>query len=1171
MNSKLWKKYVATILTAFLLLFNANSSLLVAAASNTSSADSVNVSASAVTLPNGTGKKVLFDNTHGQTAGAADWVIDGGFSDFANGLRTDGFTVEQLERQIPYTFGEQAVTYDKLKNYDVFIIGEANIPYKKSEQDAMLQYVNNGGSIFFIADHYNADRNKNRWDASEVFNGYRRGAFDNPAKGMNTEEASSPAMQGLQSSDWLGTNFGIRFRYNALGDANATDLVAVDQSFGITQGVKAVAMHAGSTLAVLDPKKAKGIVYIPTNVPSWASAVDQGVYNGGGRAEGPFAAISKLGAGKAAFIGDSSPVEDATPKYLREENGKAKTTYDGYKEVNDSTFLVQTVEWLAMKESYTSLDQVPGLQLDEPTKQLPMEEPAASTEPQPEPWAKPDAGYKWYDPTTFKPGSYGASTITNPDPGKAVYKFVHQATLPSQQEFQIRVTVDQLQPGQTVTALKAGIYLAGGEQIARFKNDNGTWSDYGYSPDINVTADVTGHASKDLTVQIKPGKQGAASLRLKQGTNNIITESVNIANVPAEPLPGDKPPVPGIVSIQNARQAQDETLVTVEGVITSEPGAFGGQGFYLQDGTAGIYVFQSAVGYHVGDNISITATKTTYNSEVELTNPVVVEKKGTADIPGSQIQTAINDENQGRIIKLENVTIQNITSVNPTGSFEFDAAGQNGTTHVRVDARTGITLDAFKQQYHEGSKVHITGISSIFKGTYQLKPLSMNHFEPAEAADVSAPISSVTVDGVYGENNYNAKDVTLTFTANDGEGSGVAKTEYRLNGGEWTTVDGNVTVSTEGQNSIEYRSIDKAGNIEETKTIQVWIDKQAPLTSLNIDGESGENNYNTKDVTLTFTANDGEGSGVAKTEYRFNGGEWTTVDGNVTISTEGKNVIDYRSTDKAGNVEEVQNILVWIDKHAPQTTAHVDGVSGENNYNVKVATLTFTANDGKGSGVAKTEYRLNGGEWNTVNGNVTISTEGKNVVEYRSIDNAGNVEVVQSIQLWIVKQAIQITISGPLSFYQTDEIIPASVKIESYVSSLKSVTYKLDGLSIEGLDKVSPITLLPGKHTLVVTAEDKLGNKEQQTFTFETLIDIQHLDELISVGYNKDFITSKGTAQSLLAKVEAIQKAKNKNEQRNQIKALENEVNAKVGKSITNSFGLLILMDLQSITSTELQ
>ena len=35
-------------------------------------------------------EKVLFDNTHGQTAGTADWVIDGGFSDFGNGIaKTD--------------------------------------------------------------------------------------------------------------------------------------------------------------------------------------------------------------------------------------------------------------------------------------------------------------------------------------------------------------------------------------------------------------------------------------------------------------------------------------------------------------------------------------------------------------------------------------------------------------------------------------------------------------------------------------------------------------------------------------------------------------------------------------------------------------------------------------------------------------------------------------------------------------------------------------------------------------------------------------------------------------------------------------------------------------------------------------------------------------------------
>lgn len=42
-------------------------------------------------------------------------------------------------------------------------------------------------------------------------------------------------------------------------------------------------MHAGSTLAITDPNKAKGIIYMPehlTHSQKWSHAVDQGIYNG---------------------------------------------------------------------------------------------------------------------------------------------------------------------------------------------------------------------------------------------------------------------------------------------------------------------------------------------------------------------------------------------------------------------------------------------------------------------------------------------------------------------------------------------------------------------------------------------------------------------------------------------------------------------------------------------------------------------------------------------------------------------------------------------------------------------------------------------------------------------------------------------------------------------------
>ncbi|MDR6725587.1 DNA/RNA endonuclease YhcR with UshA esterase domain [Paenibacillus amylolyticus] len=667
------------------------------------------------------GKKVLFDNSHGQTAGAADWVIDGGFSDFGNALANDGYDVKELRKTTPFT-------YEDLKEYSVFVIAEPQIPFKTSEQAAMKQYVEQGGSIFFIGDHYNADRNKNRWDGSEAINGYRRGAFEEPTKGMSTEERNSEAMQNVTSTDWLSENFGIRFRYNALGDIDANIIVPADQAFGITEGVSSVAMHAGSTLAITDPTLAKGIVYLPKTNAKWNNAVDQGVYNGGGIEEGPYVAVSKLGAGKAAFIGDSSPVEDASPKYLREETGTRKTTYDGFKEADDAVLLVNTVNWLATQENYTSLTEVAGLELDTATALLPFEEPAASTEPQAEPWAAPAAGYKWYDRSTFKAGSYGGPASS----ANASYSFVKQDTLPNAEDFQVRVVVENMPPNTTVSGYSAGIYLTGGTQVAMIQNDSGTWpTSYGYSSAFSVTSDSKGRAIKDLNVRIKPGTDGNASLRLRLNGSNLITNAVTVGNVPAVPLPEEEGPIPAAITVAEARTKAVGTTVTIEGVVTTQPGSFGGQAFYLQDETAGIYVFQHTSGFQVGDKVKVTAPTTIYNSEFELTDVVAIEKTGTASVPAPALVTAITDANQGQLVQLKDVTVQNIISATPAGSFEFDAVAADGTTtHVRVDTRTGVTETSFP--YAAGDKIDITGVSAIFKDVYQLKPRSLNDFVAAE-------------------------------------------------------------------------------------------------------------------------------------------------------------------------------------------------------------------------------------------------------------------------------------------------------------------------------------------------------------------------------------------------------------------------------------------------------
>ena len=60
---------------------------------------------------------------------------------------------------------------------------------------------------------------------------------------------------------------------------------------------------------------------------------------------------------------------------------------------------------------------------------------------------------------------------------------------------------------------------------------------------------------------------------------------------------------------------------------------------------------------------------------------------------------------------------------------------------------------------------------------------------------------------------------TVTLTGADGAvGSGVASTEYSLDGGAWTPYLGAFFVGTFGPHTLSFRSTDAAGNVEAAKT-----------------------------------------------------------------------------------------------------------------------------------------------------------------------------------------------------------------------------------------------------------------------------------------------------------------------------------------------------------------
>jgi hypothetical protein len=293
----------------------------------------------------------------------------------------------------------------------------------------------------------------------------------------------------------------------------------------------------------------------------------------------------------------------------------------------------------------------------------------------------------------------------------------------------------------------------------------------------------------------------------------------------------------------------------------------------------------------------VSAPLAHFNTELELASPIAIAKKGTAALPEVKPVAAVNEENQGQLVELSNVTIRNVISATPAGSFEFDAVAGQVTNHIRVDGRTGLTLDKFP--YHEGQAVTVRGVAAIFKGVYQLKPRGISDF----AADTTAPVTTATLSGTANSADWYREDVTMTLAATDA-GSGVASTLYNNNGGAWTSYSAPVTITSEGTNSLQYYSTDAAGNVEAAQTVQIRLDKTAPTAALT---ESGQTVHSvTYDAALKFelTANDAL-SGIAQQKLLLDGAE--IASGQTLLAKQiglGTHAVQYHVEDAAGNIAE---------------------------------------------------------------------------------------------------------------------------------------------------------------------------------------------------------------------------------------------------------------------------
>ncbi|MFN2489221.1 MAG: OmpL47-type beta-barrel domain-containing protein [Actinomycetota bacterium] len=151
--------------------------------------------------------------------------------------------------------------------------------------------------------------------------------------------------------------------------------------------------------------------------------------------------------------------------------------------------------------------------------------------------------------------------------------------------------------------------------------------------------------------------------------------------------------------------------------------------------------------------------------------------------------------------------------------------------------------------------------------------------------------------------------VTLALSAGDNL-SGVDSTKYRLDGGTVQTGT-SVSISNEGLHGVDFWSVDRAGNVESAKTVEVKIDKTAPMITHHLAPAVNDAGWNNSAVTVTFVCGDAL-SGVASCSSPRE------------VTGEGKNqVVNGTARDNAGN-EATDAATVSIDKSAPTISAARD-------------------------------------------------------------------------------------------------------------------------------------------------------------------------------------------------------------------------------------------------------
>lgn len=249
-----------------------------------------------------------------------------------------------------------------------------------------------------------------------------------------------------------------------------------------------------------------------------------------------------------------------------------------------------------------------------------------------------------------------------------------------------------------------------------------------------------------------------------------------------------------------------------------------------------------------------------------------------------------------------------------------NAAGWNNTA-VDISFTTADDLSGV-QSSDPASPLHFAA-----EGTNQTQQVtvtdnagnSATFTSPAVNIDLTKPSTTAILPGVSQDQEWFGGSPLVTLSASDNL-SGVSGSFFRLDGSGPNLAIGPFLIPGEGTHTLEYFSVDNAGNIETPKTRIIRIDGTPPVTQAFVSGTVGTNGWFRSPVQISLSATDNL-IGVMGSFYRIDSGVVQTYTGPFIFSTPGQHTVQYWSVDNLNNQEVMHAVVIKIDTVAPSVTA----------------------------------------------------------------------------------------------------------------------------------------------------------------------------------------------------------------------------------------------------------